>query len=294
MLRYNNMKILILGAKGMLGRDLSHVFQDAHPLLWDRDELDITDEKAVRRKLERERPEVIINAAAYTDVDGAETDTESAMEINAEAVKYIADVAASLPARLVHYSTDYVFEGIKEEGYREDDIPIFPINFYGKSKMLGERYVLNTAKNRGLHYFLIRTSWLFGPLRERKEKERNFVGTILELTGEKDEIRVVDDQWGRPTLTNDLAVVTKTLLSQDFPSGIYHVTNSTPEKGITRYEFAKKILELKGKKTRILPCSTRDLPRPAPRPHHTVLINTKFPPLRLWGDALKEYLDHKL
>lgn len=249
----------------MLGRDLACVFRDLHPLLWDTNELDITNRPMVARRIREVHPEIIINAAAYTDVDAAESEPERARVTNGHAVGYLAEAASRVGACLVHYSTDYVFDGKNPKGYTEDNKPIKPINRYGKSKQLGERLLIEESKRSGLKYFLIRTSWLFGPLWKQKRSEKNFVGTMLRLAAARDEIRVVDDQFGCPTLTLDLARATRALLVSCSP-GVYHVTNKTAEKGITWHQFAKKILEFSGEQCRLTPCRTREFPRPAPRP----------------------------
>lgn len=278
------MKTLILGAEGMLGTDLMKVFRDWHPIGWDIEEIDITDENEVARKLANLKPELVINAAAYTNVDGAETNKELVLRVNGDAVGYIAKACKKNNAILVHYSTDYVFAGDKKEGYKEDERPD-PINLYGKSKALGEKFL--TILNR---YYLIRTAWLFGPSNEANpvlSRHKNFVNTMLKLGKEKDELRIVNDQHGSPTYTFDLAQKTREIVEENLGSGIYHLTN----KGVTSwYKFVKKIFELIGQKVKVRPCKTKDYPLPAERPHYSILINTKLSPMRSWQKALKEYL----
>lgn len=287
------MKLLIIGVNGILGRDLSCEFRDIKPVLLGKDDLDITEQKEVVQKLRRLRPDIIVNAAAYTDVDGAETNPDIATKVNGEAVKYLAETSSGLGAKFVHYSTDYVFDGKNPRGYTEDDIPKNPVNAYGLSKLAGEEYIFREAERNGLKYFLIRTSWLFGPLWGQKDNDKNFVNKILELSETKDEIRVVDDQFGRPTLSRDLAHKTRHII-ENLSSGIYHITNTTRENEITWYEFAKRIIELGRKKTRIIPCSSSEFTTPALRPRYSILNNTKTNPMRFWEDALKEYLNVKL
>lgn len=287
------MKLIIVGAKGILGRDLAREFRDIKPFLLDREVLDITNQKEAAQKLRRLRPDIIVNAAAYTDVDGAETNLDIAMKVNGEAVKYLAEVSSHLGAKIVHYSTDYVFDGKNPRGYAEDDIPKNPVNAYGLSKLAGEEYIFREAERSGLKYFLIRTSWLFGPLWGQKDNDKNFVNKILELAETKEEIRVVNDQFGRPTLSRDLARETREILENLSP-GIYHITNTTRENGITWYEFAKRIMELSRKKIRIIPCSSSEFTTSALRPRYSILNNTKTNPMRFWEDALKEYLNVKL
>lgn len=273
-------KTLILGAKGMLGQALARVFASQNPILWDFGDLDITNEKKVREKLLALKPTLILNATGFTDVDGAETNKELAVKVNGKAVGYLAKIAKELGAILVHYSTDYVFAGEKKEGYKEDDQPN-PISAYGYSKFLGEKEL---AEN-GEMYYLIRSSWMFG-----QAGQKNFVQKILAKAEYEKEIRVVNDQFGRPTYANDLAKKTKEIIDSFKPCGIYHLTNQTPAGGITWYDLAKKAVELKGLKTKVVPCQAKDFPKPAKRPKHGVLLNTKLEPLRDWQEALQEYL----
>lgn len=271
-------RTLILGAKGMLGHDLAEVFEDWQPVLWDIEEIDITDESQVNEKLASLGPELVINAAAYTNVDGAETSKELATRINGDAVGYLVEVCKKIGAIFVHYSTDYVFSGAKVEGYREEDKPA-PINAYGLSKALGERNLVNSGSNT--RYWLIRTAWLFG------KHGKNFVETMLRLGKEKKELKVVDDQHGSPTYTLDLARKTRAIIEEGKLYGIYHLTNSGTT---TWYEFAKKIFELAKMKVKVTPCTSQEYLLPAKRPKYSILINTKLPPMRSWQEALKEYL----
>ena len=276
------MKIVILGAKGMLGSDLAKVFADFKPYLFDKDELDITDSKEVFKLLNDLKPDIVINAAAYTDVDGCETNKELAMKVNGEAPGYLAEIAREIGAFFVHYSTDYVFSGDKKSGYREDDEPDSPVNFYGESKLAGEEAI----KKAGGKYYIIRTSWLFGL------NGKNFVETMLRLAQEKEKLRVVNDQRGKPTFTIDLSQRTRYIVENKKDFGIYHVTN---EPATTWYEFASEILkQWDGERhphfTGIFPCASSEFPRPAKRPEYSILLNTKLPPMRSWQEALGEYL----
>jgi dTDP-4-dehydrorhamnose reductase len=273
------MKIIILGAKGMFGHDLADVFKKENPILWDKDDLDITKENEVRDKIADIRPTLIINAAAYTDVDGAQTNSDLAMKINGNAVGYLAETAKNLGAILVHYSTDYVFDGKKKDGYVESDKPN-PLNIYGQSKFLGEKLLLE----KGEMYYLIRSSWLYG------KNGKNFVDTIIAKAKKEKFFTVVDDQYGRPTYAKDLAQATKELVDQMKPCGIYHLVNETPIGGISWFNFAEKIISLTGLETEVKPCKTKDFPRPAKRPMYGSLINTKSNQLRDWENALADYL----
>jgi len=258
-------KTLILGADGMLGHDLQKVFPDA--VSRGRD-LDITDEAAISAFIRELSPDLVINAAAYTDVDGCEDNRETAFEVNGNALEYIAKACSKVGAVLVHYSTDYIFDGSKE-AYVESDAPD-PINVYGESKLLGEKNIMESMDD----YRIIRTSWLFGV------HGKNFVETMLRLSGEMDIVRVVNDQFGKPTYTADLARKTAEIVG--LAPGIYHITNG----GVCSwYEFAAAIID------NVYPCSSEEFVRKANRPMYSVLVNTKTSPMRHWRDALKEYLN---
>ena len=260
-------KTLILGADGMLGYDLQKIFSDA--VARGRD-LDITDEALVSAFIQELSPDLVINAAAYTDVDGCEDNRETAFEVNGKAPEYIAKACSKVGAILVHYSTDYIFDGSKEECV-ESDQPN-PINGYGESKLLGEKNIIENMSD----YRIIRTSWLFGV------HGKNFVETMLHLSGEMDMVRVVNDQFGKPTYTADLARKTAEIVG--LAPGIYHITND----GVCSwYEFASAIID------NVSPCSSEEFVRKADRPRYSVLVNTKTSPMRHWKDALWEYLKIK-
>mgnify|MGYP001592837886 FL=1 len=274
------MKVVILGAKGMLGKDLGRVFYNASPYLLDKDELDITNKEGVSKLFLNLKPDVVINAAAYTDVDGCETSRNEAMRVNGEAPGYLAAAAKDAGAVFVHYSTDYVFDGKKEGGYKEDDEAGNPLNFYGVSKLAGERAV----REAGGDYYIIRTSWLYGI------NGKNFVETMLQKAHEPSAIKVVNDQHGKPTFSLDLARSTRKLIESKKDFGIYHITN---EPATTWYDFACDILNQKKNTsidTSILPCSSDEFPRLAKRPQYSILLNKKLPLLRCWQEALREYL----
>lgn len=270
------MKILILGSQGMLGSKLGTVFADTKPTCWDRNQLDITDENAVRTNILNLAPKIIINAAAYTNVDGAETDQKTAYLVNATAVGYIARAAKECGATMVHYSTDYVFSGEKKGGYTEEDIPDTPINSYGASKLAGEQEL----EKSGARFYLIRTAWLYG------QNGKNFVETMLTLGSEKKELTVVNDQWGSPTYTTDLAEFTRKLLLESSKPGIYHAVNH----GVTTwFDYAKTIFLLTQMPVTVIPMSSDTLARPAKRPQYSIR-QTKGPAMRPWQTALEEYL----
>jgi len=276
----NYTKILIIGASGMLGQDISKVLADYDLALWDQPEIDITDKNQVATKIKRLKPDIIINCAAYTDVDGCETNQDIAMRVNGDAVKYIAEVAKELDSVLVHISTDYIFNGQNKSGYIEDSQEIGSLNVYGQSKLKGEMFLQEIATK----YYLIRTSWLYG------KAGKNFVETMLSLGQTKDNLKVVNDQFGKPTLTIDLAKQIRYILDNELAFGIYHITNETKDDGISWYDFAQKIFELSDITIDLQPCSTEEFPRPAKRPAYSALINTKLPKTRDWQEALQEYL----
>ena len=269
------MKVLILGSKGMLGTDLVEVFKDEELYAYDIDEIDITDGAQVNDTIDEIRPECVINTAAYTDVDGAEDNKEVAFKVNAKAVEFIARACKKNGCVLVHISTDYVFDGLKKEGYNEDDIKN-PINEYGYSKSKGEDYLIGVLDK----YYLIRTSWLFG------KNGKNFVNTILRIAKEKDELKVVNDQFGKPTYTKDLAKGIKSLFEKPF--GIYHITN---EGSCSWFDFAQEIVKLKKFETKVIPIKSDEMKKAAKRPNYSILINNKTEKLREWRLALKDYLE---
>jgi len=290
------MKVVILGAKGMLGRDLGKVFYDLSPYLLDKDELDVTNEKGTSALFRNLKPDLVINAAAYTDVDGCETNKDLAMKVNADAPGYLARASRDVGAVFVHYSTDYVFDGGKSEGYKEDEEPGKftrrgggPLNFYGESKLAGE----NAVREVGGNYYLIRASWLFGLGGPQVDgRPINFIETILRLAQEKDELKVVNDQHGKPTFSLDLARKTRELVEGKEDFGIYHITN---EPVSTWCDFACEIVKRglapkSGQGPNVIPCASDEFPRPAKRPRYSILLNTKRPLLRSWQEALAEYL----
>jgi dTDP-4-dehydrorhamnose reductase len=241
------MKILITGAKGQLGQTFSDVFAGHNLILVDRDELDITDLEKVENYVEAKKPEVIINCAAYTAVDKAEEEPEIARKINAEGAENLAKEAKKINSILVHFSTDFVFDGKSDIPYSELQTPS-PLSIYGKTKFEGEKMVFAV----GGRYFILRTSWLYS------QHGKNFVKTIAKLGLEKDELKVVSDQIGSPTYTYDLAFAAGDLISQanssklkaDSLFGLYNYSNDGE---CSWFEFAKEIVKLSGGKARVLP-----------------------------------------
>ena len=292
------MRILILGAKGMLGQAIVREFSNDKKykiIAWDKEDLDITNGYKAVRAIKAIKANIVINAAAYTDVDGAESNKEMAMRVNSDAVGILASASNKIGAFFIHISTDYVFKGDKKDGYKENDIPKKPLNVYGESKLLGEKLLLEAAK-QGLDYYLIRTSWLFGPAprgMQGKSSGKNFVDTMLNLAEKSNQLQVVNDQYGKPTYAKDFAKMIKYMIESKMDSDIYHFTNEPRQ---TWYDFAKLIFKIKKeidsgfKVPKIIPVKTEQFPRPARRPKYSVLLNTKLPKGRNIKDTLREYL----
>ncbi len=268
-------KIVIFGANGMLGTSLVKTFKYHNVYAFSKGQADITNKNAVFGRIGKINPDIVINSAAYTDVDSCEKNKKHAFNVNGKAVKIIAQACKKNNASLLNISTDYVFDG-KKKNYKEND-KTNPINVYGKSKELGEKYLMQTLDK----FYLIRSSWLFGFNGE------NFVDTILRLAKEKKELKVVNDQFGRPTYTEDLTKKIKEVIEKQKPFGIYHITNSGT---CTWFQFAKKIVEFAKSESKVKPITSKQLDRAAKRPKYSVLINTKLSPLRHWHYALKDYM----
>lgn len=274
------MKLLLIGAKGMLGHALAAEFKKDYQLTkWDKEEIDITNQEMVDKKILNLKPDLVINAAAFTDVDGCEDSQKKkiCMKVNGNGPGYLAKVCSKLKILLIHYSTDYVFNGQKKSGYKENYNKIDPINAYGKSKALGEKLIKKNTKN----FYIIRTAWLFG------KHGKNFVDTMLQLAKEKHKLKIVNDQHGSPTYTVDLAKTTRYIIEKNKKPGIYHATNLG---ATTWYNFAKEIFKIANIKIKVNPCNSDEFPSPTKRPKYSILINTKLPKMRKWQHALKEYL----
>ncbi|MEW6407329.1 MAG: dTDP-4-dehydrorhamnose reductase [Patescibacteria group bacterium] len=279
-------KILIIGARGMLGQELMKVFgtdKNYEVVGTDMKDFDITNKEKVFENIKNIAPQIVINAAAFTRVDDCEKPEfkDICMKVNGYAVGYIAAVCRELNAVMIHYSTDYIFFGEKERGYREDEKDFAPLNIYGQSKLLGEQELLKNTDR----FYLIRTAWLYG------KNGKNFVDTMLELAHKMPELKVVNDQTGSPTYAVDLAKRTKEILEGNYPFGVYHITN---EGTVSWYDFAKKIFEIAKIDVKVIPVASNEFPRPAKRPKYSVLVNTKLPKSRKWEEALEEYLLKKI
>ncbi len=277
------MKMLITGAKGQLGTELADKADRSkyELVLADMEEFDLTDNASIESFLEKTKPECVINCAAYTQVDAAEENEELARKVNADAPAVLAEWCAKNNAKFVHVSTDYVFSGESWRPYSEDDAT-GPQSAYGRTKLEGEQKVFATNKNA----IIIRTAWLYSPY------GKNFVKTILKLTAEKEEIKVIADQIGSPTSAADLARAILALLERTDAIGIYHFT----DEGVASwYDFAYEIASASGSACHVLPIKTSEYPTPAKRPAYSVLDKSKIKkligPIRHWREALQECLE---
>jgi dTDP-4-dehydrorhamnose reductase len=252
----------------MLGQDVMRVLGERGAGLTHA-ELDVTDAAAVADAL---AGATVINCAAYTDVDGAETHADAARAVNERGARNVAEAAA----RVTYVSTDYVFDGTKDGAYVESD-HVNPVSEYGRSKLAGERATLTASP----HSLIVRTSWLFGA------GGRNFVATMLRLGEERGELDVVDDQVGCPTFTGHLAEAV-VALADGHEHGFLHVAGGG---ACSWFDFARAIFERAGMETEVRPCSTEQFPRPAPRPANSVLVSERgAPELPAWQDGLDAYL----
>lgn len=284
------MRVFVTGAQGMLGQDLVPVLKAAGDEVIPSGtrpnaapgyvQLDITDLEATKRALLEARPDVVINCAAYTNVDGAEADPDAAYRVNALGTWNLALACQEAGAAMLQVSTDYVFDGMKGSAYDEYDSPN-PRSVYGRSKYAGEQHVQQVLDR----FYIVRTAWLYG------HHGKNFVETILKAAAERPELKVVNDQWGCPTWTRDLAeAISRIVRSERY--GIYHATGQGE---CTWMDFARKIVEMGGLTTPVLPQTTEELNRPAPRPKYSVLQNRALkligpPSIPAWEESLKRYV----
>ncbi|SFE32774.1 dTDP-4-dehydrorhamnose reductase [Thermoanaerobacter thermohydrosulfuricus] len=289
------MKLLITGAKGQLGLqirsiiergkseigEIDEIYKNAEIIYVSHDKLDITILKDVLEYIEKYRPDIIINCAAYTNVDRCESDIDTAFKVNAIGPRNLAIAAQKVGAKLLHVSSDYVFSGTGSVPFREYDIPQ-PISVYGKTKLLGEQYVREFCDK----YFIVRTAWLYG------KYGKNFVYTILNAAKEKGYLEVVNDQRGNPTNAEDLAYhILKLVLTDEY--GIYHCTGKGE---CSWYDFACKIVEYAGINCTVVPITSDKINRAAKRPSYSSLDNmmlrcTIGDRMRNWEDALKVFID---
>ena len=286
------MKILLIGTTGQVGRELQQTLPTIGEVVsLGRSELDLSDRQQIKQQISKNEPDIIVNAAAYTAVDKSETEPELAMAVNAHAPKAIAIAANEIDAKVLHISTDYVFDGQNCTPYRETD-PTNPLGVYGKSKLLGEQGVKVCDR-----HIILRTAWVYGA-----RGHGNFVKTMLRLGAEREELKVVADQIGSPTWSYDIAEAIAKLLSKsiDDPSinGTYHFSNSGVaswyDLAVATFTEAKK-LGFSLKIDRVLPISSAEFPTPTQRPHYSVLSKAKmvetlgvYPPY--WRESLKQML----
>jgi dTDP-4-dehydrorhamnose reductase len=280
------MKILVVGSRGMLGTDLMEALHPGHGVVGlDLPNIDITSLERCRAVAEQFRPKVIINAAAFTRVDDCEAQPQKAFLVNGDGAGNLARAAASSGSIIVHYSTDYIFDGMKREAYLEADSPN-PQSIYGKSKLAGEDMVRRYCPN----HLILRTSWLFG------RNGTNFIRTMVNAAKQGTHLRVVNDQRGSPTYSKDLALFTRKMIESGC-RGTYHVTNSG---SCTWFDLASRAVEWAGLQSiPIAPVSTSEFQRPAPRPKNSVLANARlkregFPWMRRWEEAAREYVEENL
>lgn len=286
------MKILIIGSRGMFGRELVNRLSNLSDsrnsgneiIAADRNQIDITHASNTSRFIVQVTPDIIVNCTAFSNVDACETQISEAFAVNAAGPRNVALAGKETGAQVIHISTDYVFDGTKGESYSETDKPN-PLSVYGKSKLEGELAVQEMGDN----YAIVRTAWLYGPYR------RNFVTTMLDLGRKNRSVSVVTDQYGCPTYTADLSHAIQTVILQNL-RGLYHVTNSG---SCSRYEWARKIFELTGDQVSVLPMKAADYKRAARVPQNSSLNCTKYTTAtgektRSWQEALEYYIKNTL
>ena len=289
------MKILLTGKTGQVGGELNNFLKDMGELVSvGREQLDLSKINSIEPTVLDIQPDIIINAAAYTAVDKAEEESDLAMTINGVAPGILAGAAKKVGASLIHYSTDYVFDGRSNTPYREED-PTCPLSIYGESKLVGEKNIAEA----GIPYLILRTSWVYSL------QEKSFLRTIKKLAAEKDTLRIVDDQIGAPTWARSIALATHIIMEQFLKdrkepslSGIFHLTCQGQS---SWHGFAKEIMDLSGasQNTQLLPIPTSDYPTPAARPLYSLLSNDKLKKafafeMPHWRDALKDCMHSKI
>lgn len=290
------MKILITGSKGQLGNELQNIIKTgqaeignvsetikkAKVIALDVEDLDITNLLQIKNVVKDLRPDVVINCAAATDVDGCESDEDFALKVNSIGPRNLAIICEEIGAKLVQVSTDYVFSGVGNKLLTEYDLTA-PYSVYGKTKLLGENYV----KEFSTRYFIVRTAWLYGYV------GHNFVYTMRRLGNEKECISIVNDQRGNPTHANDLAYhILKLIETEEY--GVYHCTGKGE---CSWYDFAKMIIELSVEKCEVNSCTSEQYKTPAKRPEYssldnTMLRNTVGDEMRDWQDAIKSFIEN--
>jgi dTDP-4-dehydrorhamnose reductase len=275
------MKILILGAKGMLGSALAEEFKNGNEVLaWGRDDLDIAEPEAIAGKITSDF-DLIINAAAMTDIEAAEGKMDEVMKVNARPAAVLSDICNILGVTYIHFSSEHVFSGKDNRGYAER-AKTEPLSVYGNAKAQSEKFALENDRT-----YLIRTSRLFGDPGTSRNAQPGLVQQIKEQMSSQGSINAVHDEVVAPTYVKDLAKQVRTLVDGKNPYGIYHLVNSGYA---TWYQFAAKVAELAKINGAVNAVARREMPVAAVRPRYGMLINTKLPPLRSWEEALTEYL----
>jgi dTDP-4-dehydrorhamnose reductase len=283
------MRILLLGKNGQVGRELekqSKMFGFT-TVAYSREELDITDWKKLKTAVNDFKPNFVINASAYHVVPDCEQFPDKAFAINTISVKQLAEICEEANSRLVHYSTDYVFDGLKGKPYKEEDNPN-PLQMYGVSKLAGEYAALHYAKNS----IIIRGAYIYGGVSGSRSKKGNFVLTMLRQTDEKDSLEVSSEQIVSPTYSSDLAKATFQLLKIKEAQGIYHLSNSGK---CSLAEFTEHIIKIKKRRTKIIPVDRGGMAGSLHRPTYSALQNTRAKKLGVilpsWKDALTRYIN---
>lgn len=281
------MKYLITGANGQLATEFKKNLENnssIEVLALSKEKLDVTDFQKLEEVIINFKPSVIINCSAYNNVDGAESERDLAYKINCEGPKNLARLAFKVGAFIVHYSTDYVFDGQKEDFYTEDDEPN-PLSVYGKSKLAGERAIISETEN----YLIFRVSWVFG------EGRQNFLYKLKEWSQKNRVIKIVSDQISIPTYTEDIVKVTRRSIDKGL-RGVFHLTNSGYA---SRYEVARFYMEISGKDNLVLPVSSAYFPAPAQRPYFSALSNKRISKILdieipNWKNAIERYVKRQI
>jgi dTDP-4-dehydrorhamnose reductase len=278
------MKIIVTGANGQLGQDVVSILKEDDQFevfSFGREDLDIVNEQKVSEVIHSINPDWILHCAAYTNVEAAEdTGKDLNWKVNRDGSAIISKAASEVSAKLIYISTDYVFDGTKQDQYQTNDASN-PLNEYGAAKLAGEKAVMEYSPNA----HIIRTSWVFG------EHGINFVYTMLKLAGRMDTLKVVNDQFGRPTYAYDLASFMVYIVKNDIPGGVYHFSNDGQA---TWFEFAKEIL--KNKDVQVLPVDSTEFPQKATRPKHTILSLSRVKEtgfvIPSWKNALERFMEN--
>jgi dTDP-4-dehydrorhamnose reductase len=278
-LQDDDVRVLLTGAGGQLGLELAGILPErGHEVVpLDRQKLDVADPEAVEGAIEGHSPEIVVNAAAYTNVDGCEEATNLAYSVNALGPRNLAQACERRGCELLHVSTNYVFDGRDERPYEPFDVAN-PISAYGRTKLAGEEHVMRLT-NR---WYVVRSAGVYG-------RGHNFVRTMLRVAGERDSLKVKDDEFISPTYARDLAEGIARIV-EDGRYGLYHLTNAG---SCSWYEFTREIFRLAGVETEVIPIPGSEYPLPAARPSNGILSSLGSPELRHWSEALAAYLEHE-